>query len=322
MGARLGAVILISVLAALGLTGSGRTGAPWAVGFTEILSHPEARLFYPGSRLQVSYGWAEYAERCGDPLVICTPRDVPAIVRNQLLVEKATPSQIFGWYQGELSASGWHPAPLADSVHFHAYVRGPAEQFDVKIPSPEQSAVFTGRQRDLVLYYARYQLGTCPSIDAGCRTHFLATRANDPGPPGRLPTTRLYVDDVADRPEAHLYFPGSSPIGSEGQAEGAYHLLGVDNPSIRVDLITPAATRNEIERWYRAELAARGYELVVTNGMGAQDLFRRGPETFKLLVGGLGLRSSRGPYGTVGLMFSVVYEIDACALQNPRPCRG
>src|SRR5690349_12073128 len=139
MRARLGAVILISVLAALGLSGSGTRGAPSAVGFTQravgftqILSHPEARLFYPGSRLQVSYGWAEYAERCGDPLVICTPRDVPAIVRNQLLVEKATPSQIFAWYQVELSASGWHPAPSADSVHFHAYVRGPAEQFDVK----------------------------------------------------------------------------------------------------------------------------------------------------------------------------------------------
>ncbi|TMF91499.1 MAG: hypothetical protein E6I10_14465 [Chloroflexi bacterium] len=53
-----------------------------------------------------------------------------------------------------------------------------------------------------------------------------------------------------------------------------------------------------------------------------RDDFLIGPETFKLLIGGLGLRSSRGLYGTDGLMFSIVYEIDAWEHQHPRSCRG
>jgi hypothetical protein len=72
----------MTALTALGLTGSGNVQGPWAVGYADLLSHPAARLFYPGSRLQVSSGWTEYPERCGDPLVICTPRDVPAIVTS------------------------------------------------------------------------------------------------------------------------------------------------------------------------------------------------------------------------------------------------
>jgi hypothetical protein len=319
MAARLAALILVPVLAALMLTGSGNVG-PLAVSYGEIRSHREATLFYPGSRLIESDGWGEYAERCSSPLLVCTRRDVPAFVGNQLIVEDATADQIFGWYQDKLSAAGWRPGPSGDSAHIEAYLRGPVEHFDVNVHSVEESRDLIGGQRNLILYFTGYQLGTCPSIEARCRSHFLAAQPNDPGPAKPLPETRLYLDDIADRPEAHLYFPGSLPVGSDGYGEGGGRLVGFADPYVRIDLITPSASRDEVDRWYQTELAARGYTIVGTDSMGVPYEFRRGSEIFKLIIPVA--EDSRGPYGVVGLMFAVIYEMDTCQGHHPPLCQG
>jgi hypothetical protein len=314
--------ILVPVLAALALTGSGswKFEGPWAVSYGDLLSHPEANLFYPGSRLLQSGGWEEYAELCRGPGLMCTPGDVPAFVENQLVVDGASPSEIYGWYQDELSASGWRPAPSGDSIHIQAYVRGPGERFDVNVQTVDDSPELPGIQRSVVLYFTGYRLGTCPSIEAGCHSHLVAVGPNDPGPAKHLPSARTYLDDVTNRPEAHLYFPASSLVGSNGYGEGAGHLFGFDDPWVRVDLIAPVATREEIEGWYRSELAARGYRLVATDSSGVTEEYRRGSEIFKLILPEPD--NSRGPYSVAGLMFTAIYQIDTCEGHHPPVCRA
>src|SRR6266702_6194791 len=114
MASRLGTrvlLFLVTALTTLALTGSGNVQGPWAVSYADLLSHREANLFYPGSRLIQSGGWGEYAERCHSVSLTCTPGDLPAFVANQLVVEDVLPTQIFGWYQDNLSATGWRPGP-------------------------------------------------------------------------------------------------------------------------------------------------------------------------------------------------------------------
>jgi hypothetical protein len=281
-------VILFPVLTALALTGSEKVQGPWAVSYGDLLSHPEANLFYPGSRLLQSGGWGEYTELCGLQLM-CTPGDVAAFVGNQLVVEDVPPSQIFGWYQDKLTAAGWRPEPSGDSLHIAAFGRGPGEHFDLNVHNGEESRELLGGRHPGILYFTG------------------------------IPTSWVYLDDVTNRPEGHLYFPGSSLVGSNGYAEGAGHLFGFDNPWVEEDLIAPAATRGEIEGWYQTELAGRGYQLVGTNSTGVADEFRRGTEIFKLILSEA--KYSRGPYGVAGLMFSVEYEIDTCQGHHPPVCR-
>jgi hypothetical protein len=148
----------------------------------------------------------------------------------------------------------------------------------------------------------------------------IAARPNDPDPAKPLPSGWIYLDDVTNRPDAHLYFPASSVVGSNGYGEGAGHLFGFDDPWVRVDLIAPAATKGEIEGWYKTELAARGYRLLPIPSSGVTKEFRRGAEIFKLILPGAD--SSRGPYGVAGLMFAVIYEVDTCEGHHPPVCRG
>ncbi len=300
-------------------SGSGKFEGLWAVSYGDLLSLPEANLFYPGSRLLQAGGWEEYAELCGGDSLMCTRGDVPAFISNQLVVEDVIAGQIFGWYQDKLTAAGWRPEPSGDSIHIQAYVREPEEHFNVNVHSVDDSRELLGVQQPVVLYFTGYQLGTCPSIESGCRSHLVPAGPNDPGPAKALPSARIYLDDVRNRPEAHLYFPASSLVGSNGYGEGAGHLFGFDDPWVRVDLIAPVATREEIDRWYHNELATRGYRLVATDSLGVTEEYRRGAEIFKLILPDPD--NSRRPYGVAGLLFTVIYEIDTCAGHHSPLCR-
>jgi len=312
-------LILVTTLTALELTGSSNVQGPWAVSYADLLAHPEANLAYPGSRLLQSGGWGEYAEHCG-PNLMCTPGDRPAHIENQFVVENVLPTQIFGWYQDMLSAGGWRPGPSGDSVHIQAYVRAPGEYFDLNVHNLEESRELLGSQGQVVLYFTGYRLGTCPSISAGCHSDLVAAAPNDPGPAKPLPSAWIYLDDLTNRPEAHLYFPGSSVVGSNGYGEGAGHLFGFSDPWLGVDLIAPAATRGEIEDWYQTQLTVRGYQRVGTTPLRAVEEFQRGAEIVKLTLPGNDYCCE--PYGAAGLMYAVVYQIDTCEGHHPPQCRG
>ena len=312
-------LVLVTALTTLALTSSGNVQGAWAVSYADLLSHREAKLFYPGSRLIQSGGRGEYAERCHSVSLMCTPGDVPAFVQNQFVVEGVLPSQIFGWYQDALSGAGWRQGPSGDAIHIQAYVRAPGEEFDLNVHNVDESRELLGSQRQLVLYFTGYRLGTCPSISAGCHSDLVAAAANDPGPAEAAPTGWIYLDDITNRPEAHLYFPGSSVVGSNGYGEGAGHLFGFSDPWVSTSLIS-VGTGAQIEAWYQTELAARRYRRVATSFPGVAEEFRRGAEIFQLILPDTDY--GRGPYGVAGLMYAVSYEIDTCEGHHPPSCRG
>jgi hypothetical protein len=197
------------------------------------------------------------------------------------------------------------------------YVREPDETFLVHVFSADLPQTL-GVQRAVAHYITRYQLGTCPPSEAGCRTTWIQVGPNDTRPARILRAPWLYYDDVTSRPEAHLYFPGSSLMGSYGSGQGAGHLVGFDDPWVRADLITPTARKEEVTVWYRKELAARGYRLVRTESSGPTE-YRRGSERFRLFVPTFD--SSLRPYRVPGLRYTTEYEIDTCAGHHPPTCR-
>lgn len=69
------------------------------VSYSDLLSHPEARLFYPDSRVITRAGGGE--ERSG----LDTGR-TPAQTTVVLAVD-APMSQIYAWYEARLAAMGW-----------------------------------------------------------------------------------------------------------------------------------------------------------------------------------------------------------------------
>lgn len=319
-------LIIVSLLTALALngsgsnfggSGSGKFEGPTAVGYGALLSHREANLYYPGSRVLSRGGWEEYAELCRGAALMCTRGDVPAWIDNQLVVEIARATQVSGWYDNQLLEAGWRSAPSGDALHSHVYARRPDEDFQLTTYSVDESQTLLGVQRSVVLYYTRYQLGTCPSVEAGCRSGMLPIPPNDTRPAVAISSERIYYDDIANRAEAHLYFPASSVMGSHGYGEGAGHLFGFDDPWVRSDLISETATKEEVEAWYEQKLARRGYGLIGTDTSGTRE-YRCGSEIFKLIVPDGD--PTRGPYGVTGLMYAVIYEIDTCQGHHPPIC--
>ena len=318
-------MIAVSVVIALALNGSGsdRSGSaqfegPWAVSYGALLSHREANLYYPGSRILYRGGWEEFAELCRSVALMCTPGDVPGWIENQLVVEGPSPGQVSSWYDDQLRKAGWRPAPSGDALRIHAYVRRPREAFQISIHGVDESQALLGVQRPMVLYFTSYGLGTCPSIQAGCRSDLVPVTPNDTSPPAAMSSGWIYYEEITNRPEAHLYFPASSLIGSDGYGEGAGHLVGFDDPWVRSDLIVETATKEQVEAWYGNELALRGYALVGTDSSGLRE-YRRSSEIFKLILPD-GDRS-RVPYGVAGLVYAIIYEIDTCQGHHPPICR-
>lgn len=90
--------------------------------------------------------------------------------------------------------------------------------------------------------------------------------------------------DLAARPEAHLFFPGSRVLSTNGSDEHS-GLTGIYAAKITIQLAVDASMP-DIYAWYRTELARRGWilqrvESVNGNyylfGRGNQDVFQVGP---------------------------------------------
>ena len=90
--------------------------------------------------------------------------------------------------------------------------------------------------------------------------------------------------DLAARPEAHLFFPGSRVLSTTGNDEHS-ELTGIYPANITIQLAV-AASMSDIYAWYRTQLAQRGWTLQMVEsingnyylfGRGNQDVFQVGP---------------------------------------------
>jgi hypothetical protein len=222
-------VALISILPALVLTSSAAPqkqspgpgfDGPWAVSYQDLISDPAASLFYPRSEILQEGGWQEFAELCHGAALMCSPGDVPAFVETQLAVDGLEPQEIFLWYDTELTAMGWRPEASTDNIHTARYAKGEDSQFVLFVDDLPTSQELIGGPDSVLFYSIRYSKGTCPSIDAGCRSH-LVPAISDFRRDATMPSSaRINFEDLDSRSDAHLFYPGSSLMGSNGYGEG------------------------------------------------------------------------------------------------------
>jgi hypothetical protein len=92
MTVRIAAVVALTVASAAMLAACG------GVTYKDVLSHPEAHLYYPGSRV-VSKAGAD--ESSG----LDTGRMPAGATTN--LATAATLSEVYAWYKAELTSRGW-----------------------------------------------------------------------------------------------------------------------------------------------------------------------------------------------------------------------
>jgi len=114
-------------------------------------------------------------------------------------------------------------------------------------------------------------------------------------------------DDLAKRPEAHMFYPGSRVLETRGQNEQLTE-GGTRIAEVTTDLSVDAQA-DQIYSWYLRELTAKGWTLRKTErANGSFDLFTRGDrDLFEV-----GLGASPGTYTT---SFSIVPA--SCATTPP-----
>ena len=124
------------------------------VTYQQVLSRPEAHLYYPGAHVRESHGEDE------QPSLLEGNR--PAYVQTFLVVSDATRQQIDDWYSTKLTASGWHVDSKADPLV--SYARGTRESFTIwfyRVAPP--GIEWDGKG---TLYTIGYQIAPCSGL--GC----------------------------------------------------------------------------------------------------------------------------------------------------------
>ncbi|TMF89683.1 MAG: hypothetical protein E6I07_04375 [Chloroflexi bacterium] len=93
------------------------------------------------------------------------------------------------------------------------------------------------------------------------------------------------ADEVAKKPEAHLFYPGSHVVKTTPRAEQITE-GGISMAMVESELSVDAPV-DDIYRWYRSELSARGWTLrKEVRVEGSYDLFSRGDrELFQISAG-------------------------------------
>jgi len=270
--------------------------------------HPEVRLYYPGSRILEFSGQGEYPERCRGASLVCTPSDIPAYIQTTLVADATASDDIFLWYDEQLLRRGWR-AGSSNANEIRAYQRGARERFQLEAMTAKISQEVLGSSEPLIWYSISYSLGSCPSIDVGCRTDVRPVAGNDDRPAPLIPADRIFVGDLMVRPEAHLYVPGSALMQSSAIGEGGGHLFGYADPQTRADLIAPGASEAFIRGWYDRTLSSRGWTKVSATA----DTIEYRRNSRELLSVTFGTSEPSLGYGVSGLSYTVVYLIDTCS---------
>jgi len=113
------------ILAALTLAACGE------VTYSDLLSHPESHLFYPGSRVVTRSGGGEHSG-------LDTGR-IPAST-TVVLVTDAPMTQIYAWYRSHLVATGWalrDTEPETMNGGYELFTKGKDQVFQVS-PDPKE----------------------------------------------------------------------------------------------------------------------------------------------------------------------------------------
>ena len=103
-------------------TGNDSTGLPnGPVSYAQITAHPEARLYYPGSRVFSPFGGPERSYMTLDG------REHDPAFAGAVLTSNATPARIYLWYQLWLLKHGWRSHADLGSTNWKSlegYARG------------------------------------------------------------------------------------------------------------------------------------------------------------------------------------------------------
>lgn len=115
------AVLLVLAAAALAACGE--------VTYSDLLSHPESHLYYPGSKVVARSGG-------GEDSGLDTGR-IPAKTTVVLAVD-APMSDIYGWYEAHLAATGWH-LRKTEMINggYELFTKGKNQVFQVS-PDPKE----------------------------------------------------------------------------------------------------------------------------------------------------------------------------------------
>ena len=122
----------------------------------DLLARPESHLYYPGSRVIQSHAAGEVDR----PL----EGDFPAAVQTYLEVDGVTDQEVYGWYQAELTRSGWHKdKQVAEDVD---YSRDTRETLVVAVFAGAPPGVpWDGRGK---LYSIYYDIAPCSQEGVRC----------------------------------------------------------------------------------------------------------------------------------------------------------
>jgi hypothetical protein len=125
-------------------TGYDSAGLPnGPVSYAQITAHPEAHLYYPGSRVFAPFGGPER-----NYLTIDGQKHDPAFA-GAVLTSNATPAQIYLWYQLWLLKHGWRSHGYVGATTWRSwegYARGTREELIVAIDYPDLLGETLGRR--------------------------------------------------------------------------------------------------------------------------------------------------------------------------------
>ena len=126
------------------------------VTYQQVLSRPEAHLYYPGARVAESHGDGEI------PSLLEGNR--PAYTDAHLVASDATRQRVDDWYEAKLTASGWHLDSRTEATV--SYGRDTRESFTIWfLQSASPDIEWDGKG---VLYSIHYQIAPCSQAGTSC----------------------------------------------------------------------------------------------------------------------------------------------------------
>lgn len=127
------------------------------VTYQQVLSRPEAHLYYPGAHAVESHGEGEIQS--------LLEGNRPAYVQTYLVVSDATQKQVGDWYRAQLTASGWHSDSATEGASI-SYARDTRESFTIWFFKSAPTGIpWDGKG---TLFSIGYQIAPCSQTGVSC----------------------------------------------------------------------------------------------------------------------------------------------------------
>jgi hypothetical protein len=298
---------------------------PEAIGYNALISHNEARLYFPGSTVLESQVQVEGPDPCTPGAIGCGVHDLPASAETSLVVDGVPADRIYSWYAGELASLGWRLTGTDPISASRTYGRHSGESFtieaDIYSDYLHTSLPYNGTG---MVYSIDYRFGTCPSPKAGC---VLVGSSAPPSVPGDKsaaqagpPVRPANYQELVSRFPANLYYTGGILMGSTAVAEGRNPQLGFD-PAARAE--TSVVVRGEspasLAAWFAPRVALGGWQRVESVASAENTLAYVKPDGQGLQVTFGEVGGDLKGYGIQGSSYTLAYEIFPCH-EAQTPC--